>query len=208
MNDTQLQPMTAIYAYTTPMPEMVDDTSGPYLQINTLMPDAPDWDRLRFERECDRTALANVKDQPPKTVGELWVRYLRIVQTLANLQYQNNALTRALQTINQDMNEYASINDFCESYEEALHNFNRTLSKEGYTGWFMFEGRVVTRRVLVQRVRHVQESIWVDVETRQGTEDSLLSEEAIEIAEGMDPAYWDVLDDEYDTTDYDVTDID
>ena len=106
------------------------------------------------------------------------------------------------------MNEYASINDFCETYEEALYNFNNTLAQQGYLGWFMFEGRMVSRRVLVQRVRHVQESIWVDVETRQGTEDSLLSEEASEIAEGMDSMYWDVQDDEYDTTDYDVTDID
>lgn len=159
---------------------------------------------LTFGNTAQREAAQAIINNPPKTVGELWHDYLRLVAANANATKNLAALESGLHQVNNYMNNYADDNNLCGEYEDALYTFTRFLTDAGYTGWFEFTGRVEQVTVTVERTRTVREYMTVNMERNKGSEDV---DFALEIAETSEAYEWTISDEEYDTSDYEVTDV-
>ena len=185
------------------MPDIPISTSGdPELHLQTLSDKFYDYQRVVFMSTAQKEALKRLQDDPPATVGHLWALYLQAVAALAQANKNNQAIVRGLTRINGEMNEFAEDQNFCDSYEwDALRKFNDILAEEGYN-FFEFEGRKTTMRLTIQRDRTVRETLEVEIEVARGEEPD--HDYACDVASDTEVAYWEVQDDHYDDSDYQV----
>ena len=189
--------------YIVTVPPIDEDSSGTYVVKGTdIGDDKPNFD-VRFDSTAQRSQATYIRTNPPKTVGELWRRYLTTASAYASNHSSHEGLERALERINSEMNEYAERNNFCESYERALDTFNSILADEGYKGYFTFTGRKTEREVTVQRRRVVLEEVTFTMEVGHNEEPEWA--DAVDLAaECYD---WQIIDDEYETDDYEITNV-
>lgn len=204
METTTLTPMT-LYTDRVRVPQIQElDSDVPRVEMQQFDASYSANTATYFRSKVQADAIKAVVADPPKTVGELWVRYLKLVSSNAQYMKQLSALESGMSTIAEKMNAYAEDQDWCDDYEYQLNEFNGALSNAGYSGWFSFEGRKVQMRVRVQRDRTVKEYIWIDMELAKGEEVDY--HDATEIAGEMDTDAWCIDDDHYDDGNYEITD--
>ena len=160
---------------------------------------------LTFGNTAQREAIQKIINDPPSTLGELWYDYLYLVAAQANSLKNLNALERGLGKVNTYLNEYADDQNYCSDYEAKLSDLNSLIVSEGYTGWFVFEGRTEEVNVTVERRRTVMETTVVTMERARGTEVDY--ETAVDLASGVDDSDWEVTDECYDTDYYEILDV-
>lgn len=186
------------------MPDIPENSRGEYeIKANTLSPKYSEHQVITFYNTAQRTAIEEVKAYPPETVGELWAKYLYLVNQNASTSKQLAAVVSALGTINDQMNEFAEDQNFCDSYEQALSNFNVALSGAGYHGSFQFVGRTEEVQVTVRRQRTILEDTVVTMTRSHG--DDIDEEVAQELADEC--SYWDEVDSDYNTDCYEIVDV-
>lgn len=209
MNDniTTINPdqrtLIAYNDYMVTIPPMEEDNHGDLIVKASDIGETKQGFDIRFVSTAQRTMARQIKTNPPKTVGELWYKYLGMANAYASNQASREGLERALERINQEMNEYADDNNFCESYEKALSSFNTALQAEGYKGYFTFTGRKTEKEVTVRRYRTVLEEVTFTMELGHNEEPEWA--DAVDIAADCDD--WNVIDEEYDTDNYEITNI-
>ena len=204
MEITTNTPMT-LYTDRVRVPEVEDLSSNtPSVRTKQFDDTLSEHGAIYFRTLVQADALKAMVQTPPKTVGELWMRYLHLLSDYSRASKQLSALESGLSTIAEKMNEYADQQDWCDDYEYHLNEFNGALSNAGYNGWFSFEGRKVQMRVRVERERTVKEHTWVEVEVSKGEEVDY--HYATEIAGEMDNDEWYIDDDHYNDSDYEITD--
>lgn len=207
MTDNIINPdqrtLIAYNDYMITLPHIEVEASGDYVVKGTdIGDDKPNFD-VRFNSAAQRSQAAYIRTNPPKTVGELWRRYLTTASAYASNHSSYEALERALERINREMNEYAEDNNFCIEYETTLGQFNKILVDEGYKGYFTFTGRKTEKEVTVRRYRTVLEEVTFTMELGHDEEPEWA--DAVDIATDCDD--WNVIDEEYDTTDYEITNV-
>lgn len=160
---------------------------------------------LTFGSTAQREAIQKIINDPPSTLGELWYDYLYLVAAQANSLKNLNALERGLGKVNTYLNEYADDNNYCSDYEAKLSDLNSLIVSEGYTGWFVFEGRTEEVNVTVERRRTIVETTVVTMERARGAEVDY--DTATDLASECDESDWEVTDECYDTDYYEVIDV-
>ena len=160
---------------------------------------------LTFGNTAQREAIQKIINDPPSTLGELWYDYLYLVAAQANSLKNLNALERGLGKVNTYLNEYADDQNYCSDYEAKLSDLNSLIVSEGYTGWFVFEGRTEEVNVTVERRRTVMETTVVTMERARGAEVDY--DTATDLASDYDESLWEVTDECYDTDYYEVIDV-
>lgn len=205
-NETPNYSPYATYSDRVRMPEIKENEAGVLtVEFDQLEPlENRVGIRLTFGNTTQREAAQAIINNPPKTVGQLWHDYIRLVATHANTAKNLAGLENGLSEVNNYMNNYADDNNLCGDYEDALYKFTRFLTDNGYTGWFDFTGRMEQVTVTVERTRTVREYMTVNMERTKGDENV---DFALEIAETSEAYEWTISDEEYDTSDYEVTDI-
>lgn len=203
--ETTIETPYSLYTDRVRVPEVQDLSSdSPSVRTKQFNETLSEQAAIYFRTLPQANGLKALIQNPPKTVGELWMRYLETLRDYSRTSSQLTALENGMSTIAEKMNEYADDQDWCSEYEYQLNEFNGALSNAGYTGWFSFEGRKVQVRVRVERTREVREYIWIDMEMPKGEEVDY--HEATEIAGEMDIDAWCVDDDHYNDSDYEITD--
>ena len=201
--ETTNTPQT-FYTDRVKMPDIPENARGEYeIPANTLSTKYSEHQRITFWNTAMREAIEEVKAHPPETVGDLWAKYLYLIAQHANTNKQLNALQSGLSAVNEHMNEYADDNNFCESYEDALEEFNNRLYSAGYNGFFQFTGREEEVQVTVRRHRTVLEQTTVTMTRMRNQE--IDEDVAQELADDVDR--WDEIDYDYNTDYYEITDI-
>ena len=160
---------------------------------------------LTFGNTAQREAIQKIINDPPSTLGELWYDYLYLVAAQANSLKNLNALERGLGKVNTYLNEYADDQNYCSDYEAKLSDLNSLIVSEGYTGWFVFEGRTEEVNVTVERRRTIVETTVVTMERARGAEVDY--DTATDLASDYDESLWEVTDECYDTDYYEVIDV-
>jgi hypothetical protein len=166
------------------------------------VPDSGDWEYIAFLPDSEVISKFG-GPLSPRSVGELTYRYAVALAAAESARKQLRVLENGLAGINLEMNEYAEENEFCNLYEQKLKIFNQALRDAGYTGGFEFVGRRYDGRARVRRHRVIIEEVWVDVTMNRNGE--LFDEEdATSIAEDLNPEDFDIVDEQYDTSDYEI----
>lgn len=160
---------------------------------------------LTFGNTAQREAAQRIINDPPKTVGELWYDYLMLVAAQANSLKNLTALERGLSKVNAFLNEHAENENWCSEYEDKLSDMNSLIVADGYTGWFIFEGRTEEVDVMVERRRTVVETVTVRMEKPKGADVDY--ETAVDEAAEYDDSLWEVTDECYDTDYYEVVNV-
>lgn len=204
MEITTNTPMT-FYTDRVRVPEVEDlSSNSPSVRTKQFDDTLSEHSAIYFRTLVQADAIKAMLQTPPKTVGELWMRYLETLRDYSRVASQLTALESGMSTIAEKMNAYADDQEWCSDYEYQLNEFNGALSNAGYSGWFSFEGRKVQMRVRVERERTVKEHTWVEVEVSKGEEVDY--EYATEIANDVDMDDWMVDDDHYNDGYYEITD--
>jgi hypothetical protein len=197
------------YRLTDPPAETTNALSGQKrVYKKHYVPDAGDWEYIAFmpntqaiESFGGNSGFGAVRT--PATVGELTYRYATLLASAESARKQLLALEDGLAGINLEMNEYAETANFCNEYEQKLKIFNQALRDAGYTGTFEFVGRMYDGRALVRRHRVIIEEVWVNV-TMDRNGELFDEEDATSIAEDLNPEDFDIVDEQYDTSDYEI----
>ena len=203
--ETTIETPYSLYTDRVRVPEVQDiETNSPSVRTKQFDDTLSEHTAIYFRTVVQADALKAMLQSPPKTVGELWMRYLQLLSDHSRTSKQLSALESGLSTIAEKMNAYADDQEWCSDYEYQLNEFNGALSNAGYTGWFSFEGRTVQMRVRVERSRIVREHVWVEMEVPKGDDPDYYY--ATELAGEMDTDEWNIDDDHYNDENYEVTD--
>ena len=203
--ETEINTPFTFYTDRVRKPEVKDlDTSSPTVYTKQFDDTYSEHAAIYFRTTPQVNALKAMVQTPPKTVGELWMRYLEMLRDYSRTSSQLSALENGMTTIAAKMNEYADDQDWCNEYEYQLNEFNGALSNAGYSGWFSFEGRTQQMRVRVERVREVKEHVWIEMEVPKGDDPDYYY--ATELAGEMEVDEWNIDDDHYNDGNYEVTD--
>ena len=212
MNDNITTPNAPLtpYAINTDrvrMPEIKENASGSLtVDFEPLQPLENRLGKsLTFGNTAQREAAQKIINDPPKTVGELWYDYLMLVAANATAVKNLTALERGLSKVNTYLNEYADDQKYCSDYEAKLSDLNSLIVSEGYTGWFIFEGRTEEVNVTVERRRTIVETTVVTVDRPKGAEVDY--EMVTDMASEYDESLWETTDECYDTDCYEVIDV-
>jgi len=199
-----METINTTYDYATKFPPVGEESVGDgnvdyFIELSKLSPQYSEHSRVRFSTRDEKSLLETLRMNEPKSVGHLWGMFLKERMELFRVRRQLNALQDGLSQVNERMNEEASEQDLCSSYEDLLEALNSVLRANGYTGWFEFTGRRRTMRFEVQRDRIVRETTTVELEVSHGDDPDydIVYENASEI----DTELWDVQDDHYDDRD-------
>lgn len=204
MENTLNTPMT-LYTDRVRLPQIDElSSTAPRVEMKQFDETLSDHTAIYYRTVAQADAIKAVAADPPKTVGDLWARYLKLVSTNAHYMKQLAALENGMSIIAAKMNDYADEQDWCDDYEYNLNKFNEALNDAGYSGWFAFTARQVQMRVRVERTRQVKEHVWIDMEVARGDEIDYYY--ATEVANEIDVDSWEIDDDHYDDSDYEVTD--
>jgi hypothetical protein len=206
MNDIITNPnerhLIAYSDYLVVMPEITENSTG---DLHVKAADVDAAGDIVFIDSSQRAVAESIKSNPPQKVADLWRRFLTVSQSYASANRREQALTAALYRINEEMNEAADELNLCSEYEDKLSDFNIALKAEGYKGTFRFEGRKETKRFTVQRHRTIIETTVVEMEVERNNSDSYWSD-IIDSASDHDTDMWEVVDEQYDTENYDIID--
>lgn len=212
MNDniTTPEPIKTPYAINTDrvrVPEIEENDQGVLtVYYEPLQPlENRSGNALMFRSTAQREAAQRIINNPPKTLGELWYDYLNLVAANATTAKNLTALEAGLSKVNTFLNEYAENENWCSEYEDKLSDMNSLIVSEGYTGWFVFEGRTEEVNVTVERRRTIVEQTVVTMDRPKGSEVDY--ETATDLAADYDESLWEVTDECYDTDYYEVIDV-
>lgn len=163
----------------------------------------PDHRKVSFKVPTATAAFTHNAPKGPTTVGHLIYDHYRLIKTYADSQRSLDSLIKGLQRINELMNEYAETNNLCSEYEETLEEFNNVLSVNGYSGWFVFEGRQEEVAVTIERERTIREQAVIHMSVRKGQE-----VDWYDIQDEADYADWDTIEDEASVGDVEIVSVD